>query len=76
MDEILNLIESVSGGGGGGGGGGFPSYSFIPLRPNWGQILGSLTVSLSQLCMGFSRACLKVLLFPWDEKVMVAHDIH
>ena len=48
---------------------------FIPIRPNWGQILGSLTISLSLLCMGFCRGCLKVLLFPWDEKVMVAHDM-
>ena len=37
---------------------------FIPIRPNWGQILGSLTISLSLLCMGFSRACWKVLLSP------------
>ena len=48
---------------------------FIPIRPNWGQILGSLTISLSLLCMGFCRGCLKVLLFPWDEKAMVAHDM-
>ena len=68
LDEILNLIESVSEG--------FPSYSFIRLRPNWGQILGSLTISLSLLCMGLCRGCWKVLLFPWDEKVMVAHDMH
>ena len=49
---------------------------FIPFLPNWGQILGSLTISLSVLCMGFSRACWKVLLFSWDEKDMVAHDMH
>ena len=28
LDEIWELIESVSGGGGGGGGGGFPTYSY------------------------------------------------
>ena len=49
---------------------------FIHLCPNWDQILGSLTISVSLLCMGFSRACWKVLLFPWDKKIMVAHDMH
>ena len=28
---------------------------FIPLRQNWGQILGSLNTSLSLLCMIFAE---------------------